>query len=93
MVFIQLMNIYQTFCLIRNFHHSDYHLSKNEQMNKQEGAELCQAQLAEYKLFGLNWAIFWLVLIVELWNGSIFEFLNCWIVKLLNCWIVELLNL
>ena len=36
---------------------------------EQEGAELCQAQPVEYKLFGPNGAIFGLVGIVELFNG------------------------
>ena len=36
---------------------------------KKEGAKLCQAKSAEYKLFGPNEAISWLVCIVELLNG------------------------
>ena len=46
------------------------------QCREQDGAELSQAQPAEYKLFGPNWAIFRFVLIVDL-NDSIFELLDC----------------
>ena len=47
-------------------------LELNKRKRQQEAAELCQAQPAEYKLFGPNWAIFWLVLIVELLIDLIF---------------------
>ena len=49
--------------------------------SKQEGAELCQAQPAEHKLFGSNGAIFWFELLIV---GYV-ELLNCWIVELLIC--------
>ena len=49
---------------------------QNDDVLKQEGAELCQAQPAKHKLFGFYGAIF------------LFELL---MVVLLNCWIVELL--
>ena len=73
-----------------------YFLTLTVWSEKQDGAELCQAQPAKHKLFGSNGAIFlvWIVdgCIVELLNCWIVELLICWIVEWLNCWSVELLN-
>ena len=60
----------------RSINHSIINQSQRLVVSKQEVAELCQAQPAEYKLFGPNGAIFWLFRIVELLNCCIVDSLN-----------------